>query len=175
MNQEGKIQVFTGEGKGKTTAALGLAWRAMGRGRKVLMIQFLKGPDTSGEQFAAEVFGSQFTIKPMGRKGFIYRTGCEPLDRTLAQMALEEARNAFDNGGHDMIILDEVNVAVHLGLLDVEDVVELMNLKPKNVELILTGRYARKEVIERADAVLEMRKIKHHFDAGVPAREGIEY
>jgi len=175
MNGEGKIQVFTGEGKGKTTAALGLAWRAIGRGKNVLMIQLLKGPNTSGEQLAADAFGSHFDIKPVGRKGFIYRTGCEPRDRTLAEMALEEVRKAYEGGSYDVIVLDEVNVAVHLGLLGVDAVLELMDSKPAHVELILTGRYAPKEVIEKADTVLEMKKIKHHFDAGVPAREGIEY
>lgn len=175
MNDEGKIQVFTGEGKGKTTAALGLAWRAIGRGKKVLMIQLLKAPNTSGEQLAADALGSRFDMKPVGRKGFIYRTGCEPLDRTLAEIGLEEVRKAYAAGYYDVIILDEVNVAVHLGVLDVEDVLELMDSKPAHVELILTGRYAPKAVVEKADAVLEMKKIKHHFDAGVPAREGIEY
>lgn len=175
MNRQGKIQVFTGEGKGKTTAALGLAWRAIGRGKNVLMIQLLKGPNTSGEQLAAHAFGSQFDIRPMGRKGFIYRTECEPTDRTLAEVALAEVRKAYEGGCYDVIILDEVNIAVHLGLLELEAVLEVMDSKPANVELILTGRYAPKEVIEKADAVLEIKKIKHHFDAGVPAREGIEY
>ena len=175
MGREGKIQVITGEGKGKTTAALGLAWQAVGRGERVLMIQFLKAPDSSGEHIAAEAFGSQFDIRPLGRKGFISRRGPEPLDRDLAQAALEEARNAFESGRYDLIILDEVNVAVHLGLLDVEGLLKLMESKPKQVELVLTGRYAPGEVLERADAILEMKKIKHHFDAGLPAREGIEY
>jgi cob(I)alamin adenosyltransferase len=111
----------------------------------------------------------------MGRKGFISRRGPDPLDRDLAHAALEEARKAFESGRHDLIILDEVNVAVHLGLLDVEDLLGLIESKPQKVELVLTGRYAPTEVVEQADAVLEMRNIKHHFDAGLPAREGIEY
>jgi cob(I)alamin adenosyltransferase len=175
MNSTGKVQIFTGDGKGKTTAAVGLALRAAGRGLKVLMIQFLKAPDTSGEHFAAKVLEPMITIKPMGRKGFIRRRGCEPLDSVMAETALEEARAAMLGGEYDMIILDEVNYAVHFGLISIEDVVKLMDARPENVELVLTGRYARSEVISRADVVLEMKKIKHHYDKGVPAREGIEY
>src|SRR5271157_3341921 len=171
MSREGRILVFTGEGKGKTTAALGLAWQAVVQGKKVLMIQFLKAPDTSGEHFAANAFGSQFDIKPMGRKGFVSRRGPEPVDRDLAHAALQQARRAFESGRYDVIILDEVNVAVHLGLLEVKDLLALMESKPKQVDLVLTGRYAPREVLERADAVLEMKSIKHHFDSGLPARE----
>lgn len=175
MNGLGTIQVFTGEGKGKTTAALGLAWRAIGRGLKVFMVQFLKAPETSGEHFAAEAFAPLLTIKPMGRKGFIRRRGCEPLDTVMAEVALEEARSAMLSGRYDMIILDEINMAVYLGLIKLQDILEFMKSKPENVELVLTGRYAHPGIIELADYVLEMKKIKHHFDSGMPAREGIEY
>ncbi|MCX5862706.1 MAG: cob(I)yrinic acid a,c-diamide adenosyltransferase [Desulfomonile sp.] len=175
MNGPGKIQVFTGEGKGKTTAALGLALRAIGRGHKVFIVQFLKAPDTSGEQIAAQSLAPMITIKPMGRKGFIFRRGCEPQDVEMAEQALEEARSAMLNGAFDVIVLDEVNCAIHLGLIDVTDVLDFMNSKPDNVELVLTGRYARPEIINRADVVLEMKQIKHHFDQGVKARKGIEY
>ena len=171
MNTTGSIQVYTGEGKGKTTAALGLAWRAIGRGLKVFMVQFLKAPETSGEQFAAEAFAPMLTIKPMGRKGF----GCEPLDAIMAERGLEEARNAMLSGEYGIVILDEINSAVHLGLVEPQTVLELMDAKPENVELVLTGRYAHPKVIERADCVLEVKKIKHHFDKGVEGREGIEY
>ncbi|MEI8183274.1 MAG: cob(I)yrinic acid a,c-diamide adenosyltransferase [Desulfomonile sp.] len=171
MNTTGSIQVYTGEGKGKTTAALGLAWRAIGRGLKVFMVQFLKAPETSGEQFAAEAFAPMLTIKPMGRKGF----GCEPLDAIMAERGLEEARNAMLSGEYGIVILDEINIAVHLGLVEPQTVLELMDAKPENVELVLTGRYAHPKVIERADCVLEVKKIKHHFDKGVEGREGIEY
>jgi len=171
VNTTGSIQVYTGEGKGKTTAALGLAWRAIGRGLKVFMVQFLKAPETSGEQFAAEAFAPMLTIKPMGRKGF----GCEPLDVIMAERGLEEARNAMLSGEYGIVILDEINIAVHLGLVEPQTVLELMDAKPENVELVLTGRYAHPKVIERADCVLEVKKIKHHFDKGVEGREGIEY
>ncbi len=175
MAETGKIQVFTGEGKGKTTAALGLAWRAIGRGLKVFMVQFLKAPDTSGEHFAAHAFAPMMIIKPMGRKGFIHRRGLEPLDTVMAELALEEARTAMLGGEFDVIILDEINVAVNLGIIAIKDLLDLMEAKPENVELVLTGRYAHPEVVLRADVVLEMRKIKHHYDNGVVAREGIEY
>jgi cob(I)alamin adenosyltransferase len=175
MNGPGKIQVFTGEGKGKTTAAVGLAVRAIGRGYKVFMVQFLKAPNTSGEQIALQSLAPMIIIKPMGRKGFIFRRGCEPEDVEMAKQALEEARSAILSNAFDVIVLDEVNVAIHLGLINVKDVLDLMNSKPDNVELVLTGRYARPEIIDRADVVLEMKKIKHHFDEGVKARNGIEY
>ena len=109
MDEQGKVQIFTGEGKGKTTAAVGLAWRAVGRGLKVFMVQFLKAPETSGEQFMAEALGTRFTIKPMGRKGFIRRRGCDPLDAMMAARALDEARMAMVGGEYDLIILDEIN------------------------------------------------------------------
>lgn len=175
MISPGKVQIFTGEGKGKTTAAVGLACRAAGRGLKVLMIQFLKAPETSGEHFSAKALYPMITIKAMGRKGFIRRRGCEPLDAVMAEAALEEARKGMLGGEYDMVILDEVNYAVHFGLIKLEDVLALMDSRPEHVELVLTGRYARTEVINRADVVLEMKKIKHHYDNGVGAREGIEY
>jgi cob(I)alamin adenosyltransferase len=145
MTETGKIQVFTGEGKGKTTAALGLAWRAIGRGLKVFMVQFMKAPDTSGEHFAAKAFAPMMTIKPMGRKGFIVGRGCDPLDAVMAELALEEARNAMLGGEYDVIILDEINVAVNFGIVDVKNVLELLEAKPKKVEMVLTGRYAHRK------------------------------
>ncbi|MGC8660587.1 MAG: cob(I)yrinic acid a,c-diamide adenosyltransferase [Desulfomonilaceae bacterium] len=175
MDGPGKIQVFTGEGKGKTTAALGLAIRAIGRGYKAFIVQFLKSPDTSGEHFSLLSLAPNIIIKPMGRKGFIFRRGCEPEDIEIAEQALNEARAAMFSGDFDLIILDEVNVAIHLGLIDLAAVLSLMNSKPEGVELVLTGRHAHPEVVKRADVVLEMKKIKHHFDKGVKARKGIEY
>ena len=175
MAAKGKIRIFTGEGKGKTTSALGLAWRAIGRGLKVFIVQFLKAPDTSGEHFTAHAYTPMITIKPMGRKGFIRRRGIEPLDAAMAELALQEARIAMLSKEYDIIILDELNVALNLGLVKVEDVLHLIEFKPENVELVLTGRDAHPEIITRADVVREMKKIKHHFDQGIPAREGIEF
>lgn len=175
MKGPGKIQVFTGDGKGKTTAAMGLAVRAIGRGYKVFIVQFLKAPNTSGEQIAFQALAPMITIKPMGRNGFIFERGYEPQDKDMAKQAMDEVREAMQSGNFDIIVLDEVNVAVDFGLVDVQDVLDLMNSKPDNIELVLTGRNARPEIINRADLVLEMKKIKHHFDKGVRAREGIEY
>jgi cob(I)alamin adenosyltransferase len=175
MNGPGRIQVFTGEGKGKTTAALGLAVRAIGRGLKVFMVQFLKAPDTSGEHMAVQSLAPMLIIKAMGRKGFIGKNGPSPEDIRMAELALEEAGKAVLSGSYDVIILDEVNVALHLGLITIESVLSLLSAKPENVELVLTGRHAHPDVISRADAVQEMMKIKHHFDKGGQARRGFEY
>lgn len=175
MTTPAKILVFTGEGKGKTTGALGHAICAIGRGLHVFMVQFLKPPDSSGEQKAAHYLAPLLVIKPMGRKGFIYKRGRHPVDTLMAQQALEEARTAMMGGKYDVVILDEVNIALYFGLLAVEEVVDFIDSKPDHVELILTGRYARPEIIERADAVQYVRKIKHLFDQGGLPRKGIEH
>lgn len=175
MEHTGHVWVITGEGKGKTTSALGLALDAVGKGLKVLMIQFLKTAETSGEHFAAVALGASLEICPMGRKGFIHRRGLEPGDRHMARNALVLARKELLRGNYDMIVLDEINVACHLGLIGAEDVIDIIDAKPPTVELILTGRHALPSVIERADTPLEMRKVKHHFDVGIPPGEGIEF
>lgn len=175
MSGNGRIHVITGDGKGKTTAAIGMALRAVSRGMRVLMVQFLKGPDSSGEHFAAPALEPLLKIIPKGKKGFVVRRGSDSPDRAQAQNALAETRSDMLDGKYDVIVLDEINVAVHMGLVDVESVLEFMNCKPEAVQLVVTGRYAHPLVIERADSVLEMVKIKHHFDEGISAREGIEY
>jgi cob(I)alamin adenosyltransferase len=175
MYEPGKIQVFTGEGKGKTTAALGLAVRAIGRGLKVFMVQFLKAPDTSGEHIAVQSLAPMLIIKAMGRRGFIGKGGPTPQDCGMAELALNEARTAMLSGSYDIIVLDEVNVAVHLGLITLETLLEFLESKPDRVKLVLTGRYARPEIISRADEVQEMKNIKHYFDKGGKARKGLEY
>lgn len=171
----GTIKVFTGEGKGKTTEAFGLAWMAIGRGMKVFIVQFLKAPETSGEQLAARAFGSMLIVKPMGRKGFIRDRVCEPQDAAMAKRGLEEAFNAVLSGEYGVVILDEINLALHFGLVDLEAILELMDRKPENMDLVLTGRYAHPEIVERADCVVEMKKVKHHSDRGAKSRKGIEY
>jgi cob(I)alamin adenosyltransferase len=168
------IQVYTGEGKGKTTAALGLAFRAVGHGLKVVMIQFMKGTELTGELMAAEKLAPLLTIKPMGRAGFIDKNNPDIEDKTLALKALDYAREVMLKQPIDLLILDEINVAVAFGLLPVESVVDLLNLKSDSLELILTGRYADPKIVEKADLVTEMINIKHYFAQGVPAREGIE-
>ncbi len=171
----GSFKILTGDGKGKTTTALGLAWSWVARGLKVFMVQFLKAPDSSGEHFAAKTVAPMLTIKPMGRKGFIRKRGCIPLDSAMAELALQEGRSAMLSGRYDVIILDEVNVALYMGLIEAETLVEFAAARPENVELIFTGRYAHPDLIKAADCVLEMKKIKHHFDEGIQAKEGIEY
>jgi cob(I)alamin adenosyltransferase len=173
-HSEGMIQVYTGDGKGKTTAALGLALRAIGHGRKVFMIQFMKGEERTGELIAAEKLAPLLTIKPMGRKGFVNQDNPNPEDKLLAKKALDYAKELILSQAYDIIILDEVNVAVAFGLLPVGAVLELINLKPKALELVLTGRFADPKILEKADLVTEMKNQKHYFEKGVSDRVSIE-
>ncbi len=170
---QGLIQVYTGEGKGKTTAALGLALRALGRGLKVFMLQFLKGDDT-GELHAGRLFGDNFVIEQTGLKGFIRRGKISLADVQRAKQALQRAREILSSGDFDLVILDEINVAVYFELLSPKEVLDLLRDRAPNVEVVLTGRYAPQEILDAADLVTEMRNIKHYFHAGVPARRGIE-
>jgi cob(I)alamin adenosyltransferase len=172
--QKGLIQIYTGNGKGKTTAALGLALRAVGRGLRVVMIQFLKGDQKTGELNMAQNLSPQFVIKPMGRNGFVDRANPSKEDVSLARGALKEARRTLDKRECDLLILDEVNVAVSLGLVDEDAVLALMDGKPQNMELILTGRDAPASFLEKAHLVTTMECTKHYFDQGVAARVGIE-
>jgi cob(I)alamin adenosyltransferase len=169
----GCTQIYTGNGKGKTTAALGLALRAVGRGLRVCMFQFIKGGGPYGEQLVAEKLAPLFTIIQTGRPGWV-NTKDITEDRRLAQEAFVRAGELMTSGEYDLFICDEINGAVGFGLIDVEQVLELIRLKPERVELVLTGRNAHERVIEAADLVTEMREIKHYYKAGVPARTGIE-
>jgi cob(I)alamin adenosyltransferase len=171
--RKGYIQVYTGSGKGKTTAALGLALRAVGHGLRVCVIQFMKNDKEAGEIRAAKLLAPHLSIRPMGPKGFVLKHPT-PLDYQMAREALDLSRAIIGAGDYDVVILDEINVAVHLNLITVEDLLMLMDLKPVSVELILTGRDARPEVIQRADLVTDMISIKHYFDKGIAARRGIE-
>ena len=173
--KRGLVLVYTGNGKGKTTAALGLALRAWGQGLRVLMLQFLKGRWETGELKAAEKMDG-FEVRPLG-EGFV-RLGDEaalPKHRAAAQRAFAEAWGAVTGGGYDMIILDEVFYAVKFGFITVEDVLNLMAKKPPEMHLVLTGRDVPAAVVERADLVTEMREIKHPYAQGVKAQKGIEY
>lgn len=172
--EQGLIQVYTGNGKGKTTASLGLALRATGRELKVCMIQFMKGGGPYGEQMAAERLAPFLTIIQTGRPGWVKKDNPHEADKQLAAEALELAAKTVQGGEYDLVILDEINGAVSMGLVPVEDVLDLMRKKPHHVELVLTGRNAPESVIEAADLVTEMREIKHYYKAGVPARVGIE-
>lgn len=170
----GYIHVYTGDGKGKTTAAFGLALRAVGRGLKVLFIQFLKGPEMTGERLAALHLEPGLEIRPVGRNGLLRPGDIREKDRILASGALESVFGEMTGGQWDVIILDEVNTACALDLIEEERVLQLMDLKPEGLELVLTGRGAPQRVMDRADLVTEMKEIKHYFRQGVPAREGIE-
>ena len=172
--EQGQTQVYTGNGKGKTTAALGLAFRACGRGMRVLMIQFMKGGGPYGEHAAAGKLAPLLTIIPTGRPGWVRRPNPDPEDIRLAQEAFAQARAALSGGKYDLVILDEINGAVSFGLVTVEEVLDLIRTRPPTVELVLTGRDAHEEIIGAADLVTEMREIKHYYRAGVPSREGIE-
>lgn len=172
---QGMIQVYTGNGKGKTTAALGLACRAVGHGYKVFIIQFMKGNIDYGELETARKLGPSLTIKQMGRECFVNRENPDPEDIKLAHEALALAKKVILGGDYDIVVLDEVNVAIDFGLIQKEEVLKLMSEeRPSHVELILTGRYAPKEIIERADLVTEMVEVKHYYHRGVQSREGIE-
>jgi cob(I)alamin adenosyltransferase len=170
----GLVQIYTGDGKGKTTAALGLAMRAAGKGLKVLMVQFLKGRDY-GELETAKRFSDSFEIVQSGLDSFVKKGEPSPEDLRLAHLGLELAREAIMGGRYDIVILDEINVAIELGVLKVEEVLPLIDQKPGGVELVLTGRYAPDEFCRRADTITEMKNVRHCFDKGVPMREGIEF
>ncbi len=171
---KGMVQVYTGNGKGKTTAALGLALRAVGHELNVCMIQFMKGGGRQGEHIAAEKLAPYLTIVQTGREGWIRKGHPSQEDTEMARKALSIADEALSGNVYDLVILDEINNAVHHGLISVDDVLILIRRKPDNVELVLTGRNAHEKVIEAADLVTEMREIKHYFKKGIPARTGIE-
>jgi cob(I)alamin adenosyltransferase len=171
--ERGCTQIYTGNGKGKTTAALGLALRAVGRGLKVCVFQFIKGGGPYGEHLIAGKLAPFFTIIQTGQPGWV-NTKDISADRRIAQEAFVRAREMLISGDYDLFICDEINGAVGFGLIDVEQVLELIRLRPEKVELVLTGRNAHELVIEAADLVTEMREIKHYYKAGVPARTGIE-
>jgi cob(I)alamin adenosyltransferase len=207
---EGMIHVYTGEGKGKTTASLGLAMRAAGHGYKTCIIQFMKGNVVYGEQEIANKLSNYITIRPMGRECYVQRENLTkgslakgPLakpkvtywsepppasalatdqpevtpwseDIKLAQEAIALAREVLVGGEYNIVVLDEINVAIAYGLITEEMVLNLMTERPTHVELILTGRYATPEIVKRADLVTEMVEIKHYYQRGVQSRIGIE-
>jgi len=170
--RRGYIQVYTGNGKGKTTAALGLAVRAAGAGLSVFIAQFIKKRRTS-EHRALERFRDMITVRQYGR-GLILRREPDKADREAAQEGIEELHDIIQSGNYRVVILDEANVATHRNLFPVSELIELMASKPKSVELVITGRYADKKVMGMADLVTEMREIKHYREKGLKARVGIE-
>lgn len=172
----GLIIVNTGPGKGKTTAAMGTALRAVGNGMKVLMLQFIKGSWHYGELDAVKAFGNNFVMKQMGR-GFVKVGGAEtdPEDVRMVEEAWKEAQDAIMSGQWDLVILDEINYAISYGMLDPQKVAETLRRKPEQVHVILTGRNAHPTIIELADTVTEMKQVKHAYEKGVLAQRGIEY
>jgi cob(I)alamin adenosyltransferase len=169
---QGYVQVYTGDGKGKTTAALGLALRAAGAGLKVFIGQFIKSAPYN-EIKALERFSDLITIKQFGRGCFIRGNPCQA-DIDLARLALEAIGAALRSGEYDVVIADEANVARGCKIVSEDDLIALIESRPPHVELVLTGRNAPAAVIERADLVTEMKAVKHYYDKGILAREGIE-
>ncbi len=169
--RKGLIQVYTGNGKGKTTAALGLAMRASGQGMKVGFIQFLKGEPCGEHSFVSRYHA--FDVVQIST-GDSFTKPREQL-REEAQLTLTYAEEQMLSGKYDLIILDEIFVAIHKGLVTTQQAMNLLDKRPGSVELVLTGRYAPPEIVERADLVTEMHMIKHPFSKGITARRGIEY
>lgn len=175
-DKKGLVIVNTGNGKGKTTAALGMGLRAWGQGMKVLVLQFIKGGWKYGELKAAEQLGPNFVMRQMG-EGFIKGGGEDAMaeHRKAAEEALEAAKQEVQSGQWDMIILDEINYAIGYGLVPLQEVVELVDAKPPMLHLVLTGRNAAEEIVDRADLVTEMREIKHPYAKGIQAQKGVEF
>ena len=192
--EKGLIQIYTGDGKGKTTAALGLAFRALGHGCKVFIISFMKGYTYLGELYSAERYGDRLKIVQFGRgcsyaalikEGFADCVGCgacfltednlEERDKDMARQGFELAKKIICQGEYDIVVLDEICNTFRYGLLAVEEVVELLQKKPPQLEVILTGREAPQKLIDLAHLVTEMKAVKHPFDYGIRGRRGIEY
>jgi cob(I)alamin adenosyltransferase len=172
--ETGLVQVYTGDGKGKTSAAFGLALRAIGRGLRVYIIQFIKGGFDYGELYVVNKLPN-LTLKAFGRGKFVTAKPPEADDVEFAREAFQLTKDVVQSGKYDMVILDEINVALDLELVSLEEVLKLIKSKPSKVELVLTGRNAPKEIVEVADLVTEMKEVKHPFSKGLQARRGIEY
>ena len=184
MMSSGLVQVYTGNGKGKTTCALGAGLRAAGHGLKVLMITFMKAKlalrddveDINYGEFRSIEHIPNFTIIPVGRETFVDKENPDPIDVKMAQDGLDLARDAIRDRTCDVLILDEINVAVEWNLFSLDEQLDLINNKPEEMELIMTGRYAREELIDAADLVTEMREVKHYFVTNkIQARKGFEF
>ena len=171
--QKGLVHVYTGDGKGKTTAAIGLGIRAVGAGLRVHMIQFMKGRRYSELDTLEHLSG--FSVVQFGRDEFVSKKKPEQVDIDLAKKGLAHAKEVLRKNEYDVVILDEINVAVDYHLISLDDVLALLKMKPEPMELILTGRYARPEIMQQADVVSEMLEIKHPFQKGVPCRKGIDW
>lgn len=177
--KHGYIQVYTGDGKGKTTASLGLAMRALGRCWKVLIIMFTKGGDDYGElnsfrNLSPEI-SKNLTIVQAGLDRIVYSDNKTQDDAEEIKKGWELAKKAIKNDEYNLIILDEANIAIDLGFIDINDMLEVLKNKPEEMEIVLTGRNARQEIIDIAHLVSEIKPVKHYWDTGIAARKGIEY
>lgn len=168
------LQVYTGSGKGKTTASLGLALRAMGHGLKVYMIQFMKGSQEYGEYKIRHKLPN-FTLVQSGLPTFVDKKKPEPKDIALAKEGFKKACHAIKSKLYDIVILDEINVALEYKLLELSKVIQLIETAPKNIELVLTGRHAHPKIIKMADLATEMKEVKHYYKKNIEMRKGFEY
>lgn len=177
--QHGYIQIYTGNGKGKTTASLGLAMRALGRNWKVLLIMFTKGGDNYGELVSFRKLSPKIkknlTIEQAGLNRIVYcHNKCEEDEKEIKR-GWELAKKAIENNEYQLIILDEINIAIDLKIIDIDEVVEVLKNKPQNMEIVLTGRNAHPKAIELAHLVSKIEPVKHYWDTGISARQGIEF
>lgn len=172
--ERGLVEVYTGDGRGKTTAAIGLAFRAAGHGLRVHVIQFMKGDEGYGE-FQSCKAHPLIAIEQYGRKEFVNPNEPTTVDLELAARGMERARQVLSEGEADLVILDELCVAVGFNLVKVDEVLALLDIRPSHVELLITGRMAPPELLDRADLVTDMRAVRHPFEQGVMAREGIDH
>ncbi len=172
MKHKGLVQIYTGNGKGKTTATLGLAMRAVGAGLKVYIMQFIKGREYSEIKAIKKI--KKITVEQCGRGCFIKKRPLKK-DRLLAQNGLKKVQKNIFSKKYDLVILDEVNVALELDLLKVNELVSIIKNKPRNIELVLTGRYCPKTMFKYVDLITEMKEVKHPYKRGIKARLGIEY
>ncbi|WP_373531342.1 cob(I)yrinic acid a,c-diamide adenosyltransferase [Vampirovibrio sp.] len=179
FSERGYIQIYTGDGKGKTTASLGLTFRALGRGWNVLLVLFTKGGTDYGELFSARQLSpqlsKQLTIVQAGLDRIIFSHNMKPEDAQEITNGWEIVKRAAFSGKYQMIVMDEVNIAIDLGLIPLQEMKDLLGEKPPALELVLTGRRAHPEIVEMAHLVSEIRPIKHYWDLGIKARKGIEY
>jgi cob(I)alamin adenosyltransferase len=171
----GYVQVYTGDGKGKTTASLGLVCRAAGYGHRACIVSFLKGDPNYGELRFIREHMPMVDYHLAGRMNFVDPSDPAPEDVAIADEGMKRAAEAIVSGDYQVVVLDEINVAAGMGLVDELDVLALLDKKPEHVEIVLTGRDAPASFLERADLVTEMRMVKHFYEAGIPARRGIEF
>ena len=177
MAEDGLVIVYTGGGKGKTTAALGMALRAVGYQHKVCMIQFIKGSWHYGEMDSSKKLSPEFELIPAGKGfvGIIDDKSPKEEHQKYAEEAIKTCKEKIQSEKYDLIILDEINYAVNLGLINLKSVIELIKSKPKKLDLVLTGNHAKQEIIDLADLVTEMKEVKHPFKSGIKAKKGIDF